>query len=57
MGYAVVTILAWVAIGQRDIVGYVDKAIEIGLVIALWRHLRVGPRARDLMGPSSPRTR
>lgn len=57
IGYAVVTILAWVAIGQRDIVGFVDKAIEIGLVIALWRHLRVGPGERDLIGASSPGTR
>jgi membrane protease YdiL (CAAX protease family) len=38
MGFVAVTILAWVAIGTRNIVGYADKAVEVLLLIALWLH-------------------
>lgn len=34
--YTLVTIIAWVAIGQRDAWGYIDKAFEVLLVIFLW---------------------
>jgi len=40
IAYTLVTILGWVAIGARNVVGYTDKAVEIVLVLALWRHLR-----------------
>jgi hypothetical protein len=37
MGYSAVTILAWIAIGDKsDVLGYTDKAIEILLVAALY---------------------
>jgi hypothetical protein len=35
IGYTVVTIVAWIAIGSRDMVAYADKVIEVLLVIAL----------------------
>jgi fucose permease len=34
--FTLVTILAWVAMGMRNIWGYSDKAVEILLVILLW---------------------
>ncbi|MEK7441653.1 MAG: hypothetical protein AABZ78_12710 [Chloroflexota bacterium] len=37
IGYTVVTIVAWIAIGDKsDALGYADKAIEILLVAALY---------------------
>jgi hypothetical protein len=38
--YTLVTILAWVAIGQRDVLAYLDKAIEVILVIFLGIEIR-----------------
>lgn len=46
IGYTAVTILAWVAIGDKDIttplgmIGYADKLIELALIGALWAHMR-----------------
>jgi hypothetical protein len=40
IGYTVVTILAWVAFGERSLIGYTDKVVEVLLVAALWLHLR-----------------
>ena len=45
MGYAVVTILGWVALGARNILGYSDKIVEILLILALWQHLRLTEKA------------
>ena len=39
-GYAVLQILAWLALGQFNALGYVDKAVQVGfvaLVIYLYR--------------------
>jgi hypothetical protein len=37
IGYTLVTILAWVAIGDKAwVVGYLTKLIEIVLVVLLW---------------------
>ena len=37
IAYTLVTIIAWVFVGQKDLwIAYVDKAIEVVLVIALW---------------------
>ena len=37
IAYTLVTIIAWVFVGQKDLwIAYVDKAIEVILVIALW---------------------
>jgi hypothetical protein len=42
MAFTVVTILAWVALGDKaDLLGWLDKAIEVLLVLALWRHLQL----------------
>jgi hypothetical protein len=34
--YTLLTILLWVFLGDRSTIGYVDKAIEVGLLILLW---------------------
>jgi hypothetical protein len=36
MAFTAVTILGWVAIGERITIGYVDKAIEVALIVLLW---------------------
>jgi hypothetical protein len=41
IGYTAVTILGWVAVGARNIVGYGDKLIEVLLIAALWQHLQL----------------
>lgn len=42
MGFTLVTILAWVAMGSRDLVGYGTKLDEVILVVALWQHMGAG---------------
>jgi hypothetical protein len=44
MAFAAVTILAWVAIGSRDFVGYITKLDEVLLIVALFLNLRAGSR-------------
>jgi hypothetical protein len=34
--YAAITILAWVFIGSRNTIGYLDKLVEIALIILLF---------------------
>jgi hypothetical protein len=34
--YTLITVLAWLFIGARSSIAYVDKAIEILLIICLW---------------------
>ena len=34
--YTLITIAAWAVIGQRDAFGYIDKTVEVALVILLW---------------------
>ena len=40
MGFASLTILAWIALGDKHLatgyVGYIDKAVEIVLILLLW---------------------
>jgi hypothetical protein len=36
MAYTLVTIIAWVAIGERNTLGYATKAVEVLLIIFLW---------------------
>jgi hypothetical protein len=36
IGLSVLTILAWVFIGERNLLGYISKLAELGLVIFLW---------------------
>lgn len=51
MGYTALTILLWIVLGQPyTAIGYIDKAIELALVILLWvDHRRDGP-----VGPAEP---
>jgi len=42
MGFTLATILAWVFLGERSMLGYTDKIIEIALLVFLWLD-----RARD----------
>jgi hypothetical protein len=42
MGYTLVTILLWVAIGERSTLGFATKIIEIALLISLWMDYRRG---------------
>jgi hypothetical protein len=34
--YTLVTIIAWVFVGARNAIGFIDKAIEVLLVVSLW---------------------
>jgi hypothetical protein len=36
IGLSALTILAWVAIGERNLLGYVSKLAELGLIVLLW---------------------
>ncbi len=36
MAFTLVTVLAWVAIGMRTPIAYVDKIIEVALLALLW---------------------
>ncbi len=35
LAYTAVTVLGWVAFGARDTIGYIDKAIEVALIVLL----------------------
>ena len=46
MGYTAVTILAWIILGDKTyVLGYIAKADEILLILALWQHLRLTEKA------------
>jgi hypothetical protein len=36
IAFAAVTILAWVFVGERSLIGYADKAIEVILIVLLF---------------------
>ena len=36
LAFTAVTVIAWIFIGQRSVLGYVDKAIEVVLIVLLW---------------------
>jgi hypothetical protein len=36
MGFTAITIIAWLAIGQRDMYAYTNKLIEVVLFVLLW---------------------
>ena len=40
LAYTLLTILIWVAIGQRDLYAYTNKLIEAALVVLLWLESR-----------------
>jgi hypothetical protein len=41
MGFTAITIIAWVAIGPRMSIAYIDKAMEIVLILALIIDMRL----------------
>lgn len=43
IAYTAVTVIAWVAIGERNTIAYADKAIEVALIVLL---LLEGRRAK-----------
>ena len=42
VGYAALTIILWIGIGERTPIGYLDKLIEILLIILLLADARAG---------------
>jgi hypothetical protein len=42
MGYTTLTIILWVIIGSRITIAYVDKVIEVVLIVLLWLDGRAG---------------
>lgn len=36
IAYTAVTVLAWVAIGERNAIGWIDKIIEVALIVLLY---------------------
>ncbi len=36
LGYTALTVVLWVAIGQRDMYAYINKVIELLLIVLLW---------------------
>ncbi len=45
MGFTALTIVAWLALGDKsDLLGIVDKVIEVLLLVALWLHLKATDR-------------
>lgn len=36
IAFTAVTVLAWVFIGERSAIGYIDKLIEVALIVLLW---------------------
>jgi hypothetical protein len=40
LAYTAVTILGWVAVGERSPTGYLDKAIEVALLVLLFLEAR-----------------
>ncbi len=43
MAFTAVTILAWVAIGERSTIAYIDKVIEVALLVLLFVEARRAP--------------
>ena len=40
IGYAALVIFLWILIGERNLTGYVDKAIEVALILLLLLEVR-----------------
>ncbi|GIV73335.1 MULTISPECIES: DUF7475 family protein [Caldilinea] len=36
IAYTAVTVIAWVFIGTRSMVAYIDKIVEVALIVLLW---------------------
>ncbi len=48
MLYTLVTIIAWVFVGARNPIGYIDKAIEVLLIVFLWLDRNQAQAARKV---------
>ena len=40
IGYTTLTIALWLFFGARSVTAYIDKAIEVGLILLLWAETR-----------------
>jgi hypothetical protein len=45
IGYAAITFFAWLFIGARSTMAYIDKAAELALIICLWLEWQQGRRS------------
>jgi hypothetical protein len=56
MGYAALSIVAWLEMGRPNPLGlgYLSKALEIGLILAAAAHARMVLRTRPVSPTSSP---
>ena len=44
VGYTALTVGIWLAIGQRDLYAYINKIIEVALIVLLWLESRQSPQ-------------
>lgn len=44
LAFTAVTIIGWVFIGERSTIGFIDKAIEMGLIVLVFLDLRQEPK-------------
>lgn len=52
IAYTAVTVLAWLFVGARSTIAYVDKAIEIALIVCLWLEWQQGRKGMEGPDPS-----
>jgi hypothetical protein len=43
IAYTIITIVAWAAIGTRDVLAYATKLAEVALVVLLWQRVQSLP--------------
>lgn len=36
IGYTALTVILWAAIGSRNVLAYVDKLVEVAMIVLLW---------------------
>jgi hypothetical protein len=46
IAYTILTVVLWVARGEREAIAYADKAIELGLIVLVWLEQRQAGRVR-----------
>ena len=44
LGFTVLTVVLWVIMGSRTPIAYIDKLIEVVLIVLLWLDSRPGPK-------------
>ena len=40
IAFTAVTVIGWVAFGERSAIAYIDKIIELALIVLLWMDAR-----------------